>query len=177
MIRTVTCRLAALALAILSVTASGQDRRTPDIHFVGTPPEVVNAMLELAGTSSSDVVYDLGSGDGRIVIAAAEKYGARGVGIEIDPALVAKARKNAEQAGVTDRVTFIEGNLFDADLSDATIVTLFLSFSTNRRLQSKLMTELKPGARVVSHRFEMADWPPDKEVRAHGTRLYLWRIG
>jgi SAM-dependent methyltransferase len=167
---------AAIAIAVASVTAQRAPAPTPDIHFVPTPNGVVDAMLDLADTTERDVVYDLGSGDGRIVIEAARKYGARAVGVELDADLVKTARSRARKAGVDDKVSFIQGDLFKADLSDATIVTLYLSFSTNRRLESKLMTELKPGARVVSHRFEMADWHPDQEVRAHGAKILLWRI-
>jgi len=133
-------------------------------------------MLMLAGVTPQDVVFDLGSGDGRIVITAAQKYGARGVGVELDRKLVEEARDHARKAGVEDKVTFLQGDLFKADISSATVVTLYLSFSTNRRLQSKLMHELPRGARIVSHRFEMADWPADERVRFKGTQLYLWRL-
>jgi cyclopropane fatty-acyl-phospholipid synthase-like methyltransferase len=150
--------------------------QTPDIHFVPTPSGIVDAMLRLAHVTSDDVVIDLGSGDGRIVIAAAKQYGARGIGVELDGGLVKEARDRARKAGVSDRVAFIQGDLFKADLSQATVVTLYLSFSVNRRLESKLMSELKPGARVVSHRFVMADWPADQEVKVGGTQLYLWTI-
>ena len=151
--------------------------QTPDIHYVPTLDPVVDLMLQTAAVTSSDVVYDLGSGDGRIVIAAAKKYGARGVGVELDPDLIKRAIKNAQKAGVADRVRFIQGNLFKADLTDATVVTLFLSPSINLRLESKLKRELKPGARVVSHRFPMPpDWKPDKDIAAHGTHVLLWTI-
>lgn len=150
--------------------------RTPDIHYTPTRHAVADAMLQLAAVTKDDVVYDLGSGDGRIVIIAAQKYGARGVGIEIDPALVARARGNAQDAGVTDRVTFVEGDLFKADLSPATVVTLYLSASVNRDLEPKLKAELRPGARVVSHQFPMPNWNPDATIRPDGIDVFLWRV-
>jgi cyclopropane fatty-acyl-phospholipid synthase-like methyltransferase len=161
-------------LAWLAAAAPGQ---TPDIHYVPTLDPVVYLMLQTAAVTSSDVVYDLGSGDGRIVIAAAKKYGARGVGVELDPDLIKQATKNAQKAGVADKVTFIRGDLFKADLSDATVVTLFLSQSINQRIEPKLKRELKPGTRVVSHRFPMPpDWKPDKDIAAHGTHVLLWTV-
>jgi protein-L-isoaspartate O-methyltransferase len=149
---------------------------TPDIHFVPTSSHVADAMLRLAHVTENDVVYDLGSGDGRIVIAAARTYGARAVGVELDPALVKTATERARKAGVADKVTFRQEDLFKTDLSDATVVTLFLSGATNFRLEPKLMKELKPGTRIVSHRFEMRDWPPDREERVGGTKIFLWTI-
>jgi SAM-dependent methyltransferase len=150
--------------------------QTPDIHFVPTPNDVADAMLKLARVTADDVVFDLGSGDGAILIRAAEKFGARGVGIEIDPKLVQDAANRARKRGVADKVRFVQGDLFKADLSEATVVTLYLSGSINRRLAPKLMRELKPGARVVSHRFDMYDWRPDEQVKAGGRNVYLWRI-
>jgi 16S rRNA A1518/A1519 N6-dimethyltransferase RsmA/KsgA/DIM1 with predicted DNA glycosylase/AP lyase activity len=150
--------------------------QTPDIHFVPTPNDVTDAMFRLAHVTAEDVVYDLGSGDGAIVIRAADKIGARGVGIEIDPALVKEATTKARKRGVADKVRFVQGDLFKADLSEATVVTLYLSGSINRRLAPKLMKELKPGARVVSHRFDMYDWPPDGQVKVGGRTVYLWNI-
>jgi SAM-dependent methyltransferase len=151
--------------------------RTPDIFFVPTWSPVADEMLEFAGVTSDDVVYDLGSGDGRILILAAQKYGARGVGIEIDPKLVDISRQVARDGEVESRVTFIEGDLFDADISDATVVTLYLSYSVNRRLEPKLRRELKPGTRIVSHQFSMGTWTPDKRVQAEdGTDLLLWIV-
>ena len=134
-------------------------------------------MLELAEVKRGDVVYDLGSGDGRIVITAAQKFGARGVGIEIDSALVKKARQNAAAAGVSDRVRFLNQNLFTADIRNATVVTLYLLQSINERLRPKLVRELKPGARVVSHVFNMGpEWPPEKTVTIERSRIFLWSI-
>jgi SAM-dependent methyltransferase len=149
----------------------------PDVLFVPTPQPVVEAMLETAGVSARDVVYDLGCGDGRIVITAAKKFGARGVGIDIDPAMVKAATAEAVAAGVADRVRFITGNLFAADLSEATVVTLYLLQSLNERLRPKLVRELKPGARVVSHVFNMGpEWPAEKTLTVGRSRIYLWTI-
>jgi protein-L-isoaspartate O-methyltransferase len=149
----------------------------PDVVYVPTPQAVVDAMLELANVKPTDVVYDLGSGDGRIVITAARKYGARGVGIEIDPALVSKAVSNAAEAGVSERVRFVTQNLFTADLSEATVVTLYLLQSINERLRPKLVRELKPRARVVSHVFNMGpEWPPEQTIRVGASPVYLWTI-
>ena len=134
-------------------------------------------MLKLAGITSSDVVYDLGSGDGRIIMLAAQKYRTRGVGIEIDPKLVEIARGVAKEAEVEDRVTFIHGDLFEADIRSATLVTIYLSPSVNTRLAPKLRKELRPGTRIVSHQFPIADWKPDRTVKADdGTILYLYRM-
>ena len=158
-------------------TVQRQPARAPDIFFVPTAQPIVEEMLDLARVTPSDVVYDLGSGDGRIVIIAAQKYGARGVGIELDPALVAASRQVARDAQLADRVSFIEGDLFDADLKDATVVTLFLSDSVNRRLEARLKRDLRAGARVVSRQFAMGDWAPERTVRASdGTSLFLWTI-
>ena len=161
-------------LAVLALAVSMP--QTPDIHFVPTPNDVIDAMLTLAHVTADDVVYDLGSGDGRVVIAAAEKYGARGVGIELDPQLIKAAGARARKRGVEDKVTFIRGDLFKADISQATVVALYLSGSINRRLAPKLMRELRPGARVVSHRFDMYDWRPDQQVKVGGRNVYLWTI-
>jgi cyclopropane fatty-acyl-phospholipid synthase-like methyltransferase len=161
-------------LLLAAATLLGQ---TPDIHYVPTSDALVETMLETANVTPQDVVYDLGSGDGRIVIAAAKKFGARGVGIELDSDLIKEATRNAQKAGVADRVRFIKGDFFKTDLSEATVVTLYLSKTTNQRLEPKLRRELKPGARVVSHRFEMPDtWKPDKDLSVHGTHVFLWTI-
>ena len=152
--------------------------RTPDIFFVPTWQPVVYQMLELAEVTKDDVVYDLGSGDGRIVIIAAQKYGARGVGVELDPKLIEVSRQVAREAEVSDRVTFIQGDLFQADISAATVVTLFLSPSVNAELEPKLRKELRPGTRIVSHQFPIGRWAPLKTVRApeDKTDLFLWVI-
>ncbi|HEY3045674.1 MAG TPA: class I SAM-dependent methyltransferase [Vicinamibacterales bacterium] len=148
-----------------------------DVHYVPTPDAVVSAMLDLAQVTAADVVYDLGSGDGRIVIEAARRYGARAVGIELDPELNKRAAKNAQKAGVAGRVSFVRSDFFKTDLSEATVVTLFLSPNINARLQPKLRRELKPGARIVSHRFPMPpDWKPERDLAVKGTHVFLWTI-
>jgi ubiquinone/menaquinone biosynthesis C-methylase UbiE len=163
-----------LLLLLLAATAAAQ--RPPDVYFAPSRQAVADAMLALAGVGPGDVVYDLGSGDGRIVILAAQKYGARGVGIEIDPGLVARSRDLAREGGVADRVRFVEGNLFAADLAEATVVTLYLSTTINAELEPKLKRELKPGARVVSQQFPIAAWRPDRTARALGQELFLWIV-
>ena len=150
--------------------------RTPDVIYVPTPPEVVAEMLRVADVKKGDVVYDLGCGDGRIVITAAQKYGVRGVGIDIDPQRIAEANENARKAGVTDRVRFINGDLFEADISEATVVTLYLLDSLNEKLRPKLLRELKPGTRIVSHSFRMGDWEPEKTIDVQGRTIYFWTI-
>ena len=162
--------------AATTVVAEQARARTPDVHFVPTPTAIVDAMLKLANVKTNDVVYDLGSGDGRIVIAAAQKFGARGVGIELDPQLVSEANKKAQKAGVADKVTFLSTDLFRADISEATVVTLYLLPSINLRLQPKLMRELKPGTRIVSHRFDMGAWRPEQALIVHGVHVFLWTI-
>jgi SAM-dependent methyltransferase len=166
--------------AVLCLGLAGsvhQPARQPDIYFTPTREVVADAMLQLARVTPDDVVYDLGSGDGRIVMLAAQKYGARGVGIEIDAHLVAVSRQVAREGQVAHRVTFVEGDLFSADISDATVVMLYLSPGVNRRLEPKLRTELKPGTRIVSHQFLIGSWPPQETVRAEdGTNLYLWIV-
>jgi predicted O-methyltransferase YrrM len=149
----------------------------PDVVYIPTPQPVVEAMLTLADVRATDIVYDLGSGDGRIVITAAAKYGARGVGIELDPALVNQATENAAVAGVSDRVRFVEQDLFTADISEATVVTLYLLQSLNERLRPKLIAELNPGARIVSHVFSMGpEWPPARALRVGASPVFLWTI-
>jgi ribosomal protein L11 methylase PrmA len=133
-------------------------------------------MLKLAGVKKGDVVYDLGCGDGRIPIAAARDFGARGVGIDIDPQRIDESNANAKKAGVTNMVTFREEDLFEANVSDATVVTLFLWPSVNMKLRPKLLKELKPGTRVVSHSHDMGDWEPEKRETVEGARLFLWTI-
>lgn len=150
--------------------------RTPDVIFVPTPEEVVAAMLDVAKVNGNDFVYDLGCGDGRIVIAAAKK-GARGVGIDIDPQRIAEAKANAEKAAVTDRVTFLEADLFTTDISQASVVTLYLLPTLNVKLMPKLMKELKPGTRIVSHAFDMGEtWPPEQTLEVNGRKVYYWTI-
>jgi len=173
-------RLAATSLfaALTCVAAGGQQAppRTPDIHWVGTPQPIADAMLMLARVTADDVVYDLGSGDGRIVILAAQKYGATGVGVEIDHRLVEISRQVAREGQVADRVAFVEGDLFTADISSATVVAMWLSNSVNMRLEAKLKRELRPGARIVSHQFPIGAWTPDKTIRVGNADLFLWTI-
>jgi len=147
-----------------------------DIHYVPTPPKVVDAMLELARVTADDVVYDLGSGDGRIPIEAARRHGATGVGIELDPKLVTLAKAGAAEAGVARKVRFSRTDIFKTNLSKATVVTLYLSPTINLRLREKLRRELAPGSRVVSHRFDMGDWKPDDERVVDGIHVFLWTI-
>ena len=147
-----------------------------DLVYLPTPHHVVAAMLRLAGVSRADVVYDLGSGDGRIPIAAARDFGARSVGLELDSSLVEAARCNARTAGLEKQVEFRHQDLFRADLGEATVVTLFLFPDMNRQLAPKLRAELRPGARIVSHRFGLGDWPPDRQVEADGHMLLLWTV-
>jgi SAM-dependent methyltransferase len=167
-----------LLLSGLSVSGIGQSAatKTPDIHFAVTPQPLADAMLTLAHVTKDDVVYDLGSGDGRIVVLAAQKYGARGVGIEIDHGLVEISRTVAREGEVADRVTFIEGDLFAADLSKATVVTLWLSTTVNQRLEAKLKRELRAGTRIVSRQFPIGAWPPDQTVKIGDETLRLWTI-
>ena len=171
--------LAGLAAAGVSPWLWAQDKgatRGPDVIFVPTPNEVVDTMLKLAAVTKADTVYDLGCGDGRIVISAAQKYGAHGVGIDIDPQRVAEATENAKKAKVSDRVTIRRGDLFEADISGATVVTLYLLTALNLKLRPKLEKELKPGTRIVSHAFDMGDWKPEQQASVGGSSVYLWRI-
>lgn len=157
----------------------GAPARTPDVPYEPSPPEVVKTMLDLANVGPNDLVYDLGSGDGRIVIMAAKDYGARGVGVDIDPQRIAESNANARRAGVTDRVRFFEGDLFATDYSAATVVTLFLWPNINMQLRPVLRA-LKPGTRIVSYVHDLGDWRPDKVVKVqarHGERnVYLWVV-
>jgi hypothetical protein len=163
--------------AAASAAVPPQSTRVPDVIFVPTRESVADQMLTLAGITAQDVVYDLGSGDGRIVMLAAQKYGARGVGIEIDPKLVAIAREVAKEGEAENKVTFVNGDLFEADISSATLVTIYLSPSVNARLEPKLRQQLRPGTRIVSHQFPIAKWTPDKTVEAEdGTSIYLYTV-
>jgi len=151
-----------------------------DVPYVPTPYEVVEAMLEMAGVKESDTLYDLGCGDGRIVITAASRFGTKGVGIDIDPERIQECLTNAAESGVEDRVTFLNQNLFETDFSAASVVTLYLLHSVNLRLRPKLLTDLNPGTRVVSHDFSMGSWKPDRKIdldvdyRVH--EVYFWTI-
>ena len=150
--------------------------REPDVIYVPTPDYVVEAMLKMANVTASDVVYDLGSGDGRIPITAAQKYGARAVGIDINPQRIKEATENLAKAGVGDKVKFLNQDLFETDLSEATVITLYLLPSLNQKLMPKLK-QLKPGTRIVSHSFDMGTaWPPEKTEDVKGRVIYYWTI-
>jgi SAM-dependent methyltransferase len=179
--RSVLCLTTCLTTAILLI--SNAPAQTPEVPYLPTTPVAVEAMLKLAGVTSTDVVYDLGCGDGRIVIAAAKLYGARGVGIDIDPQRIREANENAKNAGVEKLVRFEENDLFKANIREATVVTLFLLSSVNARLRPKLLAELHSGTRVVSNTFDMGDWKPEKEFAVDSgdegyfsRKLYLWTI-
>jgi cyclopropane fatty-acyl-phospholipid synthase-like methyltransferase len=170
----------ALLLVLVAAPAAVQPfkgTKQPDVRFVPSPDSVVDAMLAMARVSENDVVFDLGSGDGRIPITAASRYGAFGVGIEIDAKLNREAADNAKKAGVTDRVRFFTQDLFEADISQATVVTLFLLPRINQELIPKLKRELRPGTRIVSHQFDMGEqWPPEQSQDVNGLMIYLWTI-
>ena len=163
---------AGLAGAAFDVSA----QRTPDVIFVPTDFQVVIAMLKLAEVTSKDIVYDLGCGDGRFVVTAARQFGAHGVGVDIDPERIQDARELAARTGADDRVRFIEGDLFETDISAATVVTLYLLTRLNLKLRPKLLKELKPGTRIVSHEFAMGDWTPEKTAQVGASSIYLWRV-
>jgi len=172
-----------LTVAVLAAHADENEWHPP---FITTPPEVVERMLQIAGTRAEDLVVDLGSGDGRIVIAAAQKYGARGLGIELDPALVRKSRDNAVLARVSEKVSFVQGDVLVADLSRATVVTVYLLPALMAKLQSRFIDELAPGTRIVSHAFGMAGWAPDRSEtvklrerhpgQGDESRLHFWVV-
>jgi SAM-dependent methyltransferase len=176
--------VAAVLFAVVGAAQENQPRHPPDVPFVPTTPEAVQAMLKLANVQKTDVVYDLGCGDGRIVIAAARDFGARAVGIDIDPQRITEARENARQAGVEKLVRFEENDLFQADVHEATVVTLFLLPEVNLKLRPKLLKDLKPDTRIVSNTFDMGDWKPEKEVNLGDSgeswglsrRLFLWTV-
>ena len=172
---------AILAIALSAAVAAAQGSSNVEAvrinaPYVTTPDDVVDAMLKLAGVGRGDTVYDLGCGDGRIVIAAARQYGAHGVGIDINPERIREANEGARNAGLEGLVKFAVNDLFDADIRGATVVTLYLLPDLNIRLRPKLQKELKAGTRVVSHEFRMGDWKPDREVNVRGSHLYLWTI-
>ncbi len=187
LLRTTTVSRVAVA-AMLSTALvwaqAAQPKRTPDVPYVPTTEAAVEAMLKLAGVKKSDVVYDLGCGDGRIVITAAKLFGSRGVGIDINPERIKEAKENAKKAGVENLVRFEENDLFLADIKEATVVTLFLLSNINLKLKPKLLNDLKPGTRLVSNTFDMGDWKAEKEATVGGDdleaylsrHLYLWTI-
>lgn len=164
-----------LALLWSAVPLTAQEENG-DVPYVPTPPSVVEAMLKLGQVHRGDVLFDLGCGDGRIVITAARSFEATGAGIDIDPQRIAEATENARKSGVTDKVRFIEKNLFDADIAEATVVTLYLLPEVNLRLRPRLLAQLRNGTRIVSHSFDMGDWKPDRTVEADGRTLYLWTV-
>ena len=151
-------------------------KRSPDVPYVPTPQSVVEAMLKLGEVKTGDVLFDLGSGDGRIPITAAKQYQVRGTGIDINPERIAEAEANAKKENVTNLVKFRNEDLFEADFKDATVVTLYLLPSINLKLRPKLFRDLKPGTRIVSHSFDMGEWEPEKRLEVDGRYLYLWRI-
>ena len=183
--RSILCSLlAALSVTVLAAQAP-QARRTPDVVYVPTTDAAVDAMLKLAGVKKTDVVYDLGCGDGRIVITAAQKFGARGVGIDIDPVRIGEAKENAKKAGVENLVKFVENDLFLSDIREASVVTLFLLPQLNLKLRPKLLQDLKPGTRIVSNTFDMGDWKPEKQVTVDpndeydsglSKKVFLWIV-
>lgn len=168
--------VAALLVACFAAAQTPRTAKLPEVPYVPTENDVVDAMLKLAGVKSTDVVYDLGCGDGRIVVRAAKTYSAHGVGVDIDPVRVRQARENAQRNNVENLVRFEENDLFDADIHEATVVTLYLLPNVNLRLRPKLLKDLKPGTRVVSHSFDMGDWKPEKEEQVDGATIYLWTI-
>jgi len=178
---------AVIAVSVVVAGATGVQtgpQRRPDVRFLATPDNVVDAMLDLAGVTAADVVYDLGSGDGRIPIEAASRFGAHGVGIELDPALVRQSEENARKAGVEGLVRFMTGDLFQADIHEASVVTIFLLSEINLKLRPKLLKDLKPGTRLVSNTFDMGDWMADKQATVGeeyqedflSHRLFLWIV-
>lgn len=166
--------LASVGLAGAGIHADAQ--RSPDVIFVPTDYATVMAMLKLAGVTRNDIVYDLGCGDGRFVVTAARQFGARGVGIDIDPDRIKEANELAQRTGAHDRVRFVQADLFEADISEATVVTLYLLTRLNLKLRPKLQAELKPGTRIVSHAFDMGDWKPEKTDTVGSSNIYLWRV-
>jgi SAM-dependent methyltransferase len=169
------CAAAALCLASPWSIAQAATPRAPDVVYVPTRPAVVKEMLDVAHVGPEDVVYDLGCGDGRIVVAAAKRGARRAIGVDIDPERVAEARALVESAQVQDRVRIIEGDLFDVDLRDATVVTLYLLPDLNLRLRPRLLA-LRPGTRIVSHDFDMGDWKPERTVEVDGATVYFWTV-
>jgi len=167
-----------LTLSLAFSTAWGQKAplRAPDVRYEPSSPEQTMAMLQLAGVTKKDIVYDLGCGDGRLVITAAQKFGAHGVGIDIDPERIAESVANAQKAGVSRLLKFRNEDLFTADIHKATVVTLFLWPWINLKLRPKLWKELKPGTRVVSHYHDMGDWAPQKQIEVEGHKIFLWTI-
>jgi ribosomal protein L11 methylase PrmA len=164
------------ATGTVQVAQAAASSRTPDVIFVPTPQQVVDEMLKVANVKKGDVLYDLGSGDGRIPITAAKRYGIRAIGIDIDPQRIAEANENAKKEGVAHLVTFKNADLFATDISEATVVSLYLLPRLNVKLRPKLFAELKDGTRIVSHAFDMAEWQPEKHLKVDGRDVYYWTI-
>ena len=171
-----TLILLASVLTLSLAQAQVRQAQTPDVIFVPTPQDVVDEMLRIADVKKGDVLYDLGSGDGRIPVTAAKRFGVRAVGIDIDPERIREANENARRNGVTDLVKFRQEDLFKADFREATVVTLYLLPDLNVKLRPKLWAELKPGTRIVSHQFEMGTWKPEKVVEVNGRTVYFWTV-
>jgi len=161
---------------VISCSSVTHNEISAPVHYVPTPPKVVTAMLQLANVTADDIVYDLGSGDGRIVITAARDFGARAVGVEIDPELVRESQQNAQNAHVSTRVQITQGDLFQVNLEEATVVTLFLLPGINEMLAPKFLKELRPGTRIVSYRHDMGEWQPDRTIRVDGSSIYCWIV-
>jgi len=168
--------LLAFAAALLAAAPAAAREQQPDVIFVPTPYEVVDEMLKLARVRKGDVLYDLGSGDGRIPVTAAKRFGVRAVGIDIDPQRIKEANENARKNGVARLVTFRQEDLFKTDFKEASVVTLYLLPDLNVRLRPRLLAELKPGTRIVSHQFDMGSWKPEKKVELNGRVIYLWTV-
>jgi SAM-dependent methyltransferase len=183
--RSFLCSAAALLAASILTAQERRPRREPDVIYLPSTEQAVEAMLKLAEVKKTDVVYDLGCGDGRIVVAAAKLYGAHGVGIDINPVRIEEANENARKAGVEKLVRFEENDLFEADIHEATVVTLFLLPQLNVKLMPKLLRDLKPGTRIISNTFDMGDWKPEKEIELDNAdsedsylshKFFLWRV-
>lgn len=170
--------VAAIPVVTLATLTSGPARaqRGPDVVYVPTPQEVVDIMLDVAKVTKDDVLYDLGCGDGRIVVTAARKFGARGIGIDIDPQRIKEATANVAAAQVGDRVRILQADLFETDFREATVVTLYLLPSLNLKLRPKLWSECKPGTRIVSHDFDMGDWAPERKIAVNSRTVYFWTV-
>jgi tRNA G37 N-methylase Trm5 len=174
--------IATLTVLLAITTAIAQTTTTveKDVPYVPTNERVVQEMLKVAKVTKNDLVYDLGCGDGRIVITAAKQYGARGIGIDIDPERIKEAEENARIAGVSDRVTFMQGDLFKADIRDATVVTMYLLPAVNMKLRPKLLGDLRPGTRIVSHNYDLGDWAPRQKLRVNVGSVehdvYFWVV-
>jgi ribosomal protein L11 methylase PrmA len=166
----------ALLMGALALPLGAQWESGKDVPYVPTPPDVVEAMLKLAEVKAGDFVIDLGCGDGRIVVMAAEKFGARARGVDFNPTRIKEAEENASKAGVTARVKFVQGDFFEADIHDASVVTLYLLPDVNLKLRPKLLKDLKIGSRIVSNSFDMGDWEPDKTADQDGRTLRLWIV-